>query len=150
MVFLLVCCSKGIIMSITMSGEIADACVEPGEPIGSCSKSNKVIIKETCFSEKVKGGFAKNLTKETVSMFARFCPFCGEDTKANDVWNLVSEVSPEIKEGEDARRVWAEWEDGSIEIATYMRYPQRDVFHRSCGTDEDGVGWKGKSVGKVR
>jgi len=98
---------------------------------------------------KKGGGLTKNITKDDASVYARFCPYCGEDSQANLVWNNVANKLPELKEDSDSRRVWAEWDDGEIEVAHYIKYPARSCFQRKCGTDEGGVGYGDKPIGKV-
>lgn len=46
----------------------------------------------------------------------------------------------------DCDKVWALWDDGEIEIATYMDWSC--AFQRKCGTDEGQHGWNG-NVGQV-
>ena len=46
----------------------------------------------------------------------------------------------------DNDKVWALWDDGEVEIATYMGWAC--CFERKCGTDEGQHGWNG-SVGYV-
>lgn len=42
----------------------------------------------------------------------------------------------------------AEWDNGDIEPAWYVKYPNMGIFQRKCGTEERREGWDG-NVGSV-
>ena len=58
-------------------------------------------------------------------------------------WIEVTEKYPD-----EIGKYWAEWSDGVVEISDYHSYPMFRIFQRSCGTDEEGIGWDG-DVGTV-
>lgn len=84
---------------------------------------------------------------DIISALNRFLPLIGFDhsvviSEKKDQWLSVSE--PMTLSNND--KVWALWDDGEVEIATYIDWSC--CFQRKCGTDEGQHGWNG-SVGQV-